>query len=64
MNFGGGGGFGPELNAEVPLVASVPGAPYASVKTIDVKAGSAYKKGGKKIYYGRVPTNARQAASR
>jgi hypothetical protein len=53
---GGGGGFGPKLNAKVPLVPSVPGAPFASVKSIKVKAGSAIKKGGKTIYYGRVPT--------
>jgi hypothetical protein len=33
----------------------VPGAPYASVKTIDVKAGSAIKKGKETIFYGRVP---------
>jgi hypothetical protein len=49
------GGYGPELHVQVPLVASVPGAPYASVKTIKVKAGSAVKKHGKTIYYGRVP---------
>jgi hypothetical protein len=55
-NFTGGGGYGPELEVKVPEVASVPGAPYASVKTIKVKAGSAYKSGGKTIYYGRVPT--------
>ena len=52
---GGGGGYGPKLLTEVPLVASVPGAPYASVKTITVKAGSAIKKGKETIYYGRVP---------
>ncbi len=56
VNFTGGAGFGPELETEVPLVASVPGAPYASVKTITVKAGSAYKSHGKTVYYGRVPT--------
>jgi hypothetical protein len=56
-NYTGGGGYGPELMAEVPLVASVPGAPYASVKSITVKAGSAYKSHGKTVYYGRVPTN-------
>jgi hypothetical protein len=50
------GGYGPELKVNVPEVASVPGAPYASVKTIKVKAGSAYKSHGKTIYYGRVPT--------
>jgi hypothetical protein len=51
----GAGGFGQELEVEVPLVASVPGAPYASVKTIEVIAGSAYRSHGKAIYYGRVP---------
>jgi hypothetical protein len=56
VNIGGGGGYGPELETEVPLVPSVPGAPYASVKTITVKAGSAYKSHGKTVYYGRVPT--------
>ena len=56
VNLGGGGGYGPELITEIPLVASVPGAPYASVTTIKVKAGSAYKSHGKTIYYGRVPT--------
>jgi hypothetical protein len=56
INLGGAGGYGPELETEVPLVASVPGAPYASVKTIQVTAGSAYKSHGKTVYYGRVPT--------
>jgi hypothetical protein len=51
----GAGGFSQELEVEVPLVESVPGAPYASVKTIDVVAGSAYRSHGKTIYYGRVP---------
>ena len=55
VHLSGGGGFGPELITEVPLVSTVPGAPYASVKSIDVKAGSAYKSHGKTIYYGRVP---------
>lgn len=54
-DLGGAGGFGQELEVEVPLVASVPGAPYASVKTIEVIAGSAYRSHGKAIYYGRVP---------
>ena len=45
VNLGGAGGFGPELITQVPLVSTVPGAPYASVKSINVKAGSAYKKG-------------------
>jgi hypothetical protein len=57
LNLGGGGGFGPELETEIPLVASVPGAPYASVEYIKVKAGSAYgpKSPKKAVYYGRVP---------
>jgi hypothetical protein len=55
INLGGGGGFGPKLVAEVPLVSTVPGAPFASVESINVKAGSAIKKGGKTIFYGRVP---------
>jgi len=55
INLGGGGGYGPRLITEVPLIASVPGAPYASVKSINVKAGSAYKSHGKTIYYGRMP---------
>lgn len=62
LNLGGAGGFGPELETEIPLVASVPGAPYASTETIKVKAGSAYgpkvkpsHKGKKPVYYGTVP---------
>ncbi len=55
ISLGGGGGYGPRLITEVPLIASVPGAPYASVKYINVKAGSAYKSKGKTIYYGRMP---------
>jgi hypothetical protein len=60
VHLGGAGGYGPELESEVPLVASLPGAPYASVKSITVEAGSAYTTGKGKhkqtIYYGRVPT--------
>ena len=55
VNLGGAGGFGPELITQVPLVATVPSAPYASVKSINVKTGSAYKSGGGTVYYGRVP---------
>jgi hypothetical protein len=56
INLGGAGGYGPEVIVQVPLVASVPGAPYASVKSINGKFGSAIKSHGKTIYYGRVPT--------
>lgn len=56
-NVNGGEGFGPKLIAQIPLVATVPGAPYASVESIDITVGSAYRKGGKTYYYGRVPTS-------
>ena len=56
VNLGGAGGYGPELITKIPEIASLPGAPFASVKTIKVKAGSAVKSHGKAIYYGRVPT--------
>jgi len=54
----GGGGFGPKLFTKVPPVASVPGAPFASVESIKVKAGSAMKRHGKPVYYGTVPSGA------
>jgi len=44
-----------ELTAEVPLVETVPGAQDASVTSISVKVGSAIRKNGHTIYYGRVP---------
>ena len=47
--------YSKELIAEVPLVETVPGAQDASVKHISVKVGSAIRKNGKAIYYGRVP---------
>lgn len=55
-NLGGGGGFGPKLIAEVPLVETVPGAPDASAERISVKVGSAMKVHGKTVYYGTMPT--------
>jgi hypothetical protein len=59
LNLNGAGGYGPELETKVPLVASVPGAPYASIKTITVKEGSAIKTKvhgrTQVVYYGRVP---------
>ena len=55
-NLAGGEGFGPKLVTPVPLVATVPGAPYASVEAIDITLGAAYRKHGKTVYYGRVPT--------
>jgi hypothetical protein len=54
-NLGGAGGYGPKLIAEVPLVPSLPGAPYISIETIKVQVGSAMKSHGKTVYYGTVP---------
>lgn len=48
--------YGPELVTLVPPVASVPGAPLASVKNIKIKAGAAIKKGKKLFPYGTLPT--------
>ena len=53
----GSNGADPKLIAEIPLVSTVPGAQFASVESISVKAGSARgpKDPKKAIYYGRVP---------
>jgi hypothetical protein len=48
--------YGEELITLVPPVASVPGAPLASTKTIKIKAGAAIKKGKKLLSYGTLPT--------
>jgi hypothetical protein len=47
--------YGPELVTQVPLVSTVPGAPYASVERIRIKVGAAVKRKGKLISYGTVP---------
>lgn len=52
---GASGAFGQKLAAVVPLVETVPGAPYASVEAIRIKVGAAYIKGKKLISYGTVP---------
>jgi len=53
---GASGAFSQKLTAVVPLVETVPGAPYASVQAIKIKVGAAYLKGKKLISYGTVPT--------
>jgi hypothetical protein len=53
---GASGAFSQKLTAVVPLVETVPGAPYASVQTIKIKVGAAYMKGKKLISYGTVPS--------
>lgn len=47
--------FGPKLVTEVPLVSTVPGAPYASVERIKIKVGAATIQKGKLVSYGTVP---------
>jgi hypothetical protein len=47
--------FGPKFTAVVPLVLTVPEAPYASVLSIKGIIGAAYKQGKKLISYGTVP---------
>jgi len=47
--------YGPELITQVPPVATVTGAPLASVKNIKIKAGAAIMKGGKLLSYGTIP---------
>jgi hypothetical protein len=44
-----------ELKTLVPPVATVPGAPLASVSRIHIKSGAAYRSHGKVISYGTVP---------
>jgi hypothetical protein len=50
------GRFSQKLTAVVPLVSTVPGAPYASVLSIKIRVGAAYMKGKKLVSYGTVPT--------
>jgi hypothetical protein len=47
--------YSEELITYAPPVATVPGAPLASTKTIHIKAGAAIKKGKKIISYGTLP---------
>lgn len=47
--------FGKKLTAVVPLVLTVPEAPYASVLSIRIRVGAAFIQGKKLISYGTVP---------
>ncbi len=47
--------FSQKLNAVIPLVSTVPGAPYASVLSIRIRVGAAFMQGKKLISYGTVP---------
>jgi hypothetical protein len=48
--------YGLELKTTVPAISTVPGAPLASTKDINIKVGAAIKKGNKVIPYGTLPT--------
>ncbi len=54
-HLGGIDGWGFEEEEEVPLIATVPGAPYASVKSVVAKFGAAIKSHDKTDYYFRLP---------
>jgi hypothetical protein len=47
--------YGPELVTSVALIQTLPGAPAVSTTSINIKVGSAYKKGKKTVYYGTIP---------
>jgi len=49
------GRFGQRLTTQVPLISTVPGAPFASTEYIDVTVGAAYKRHGRLISYGTMP---------
>jgi hypothetical protein len=48
--------FGQKLSVAVPLVPTVPEAPYASEMSIKIKVGAAYMKNKRLISYGTVPS--------
>jgi hypothetical protein len=47
--------FSQKLTAAIPLVLTVPEAPYASVLSVKIKVGAAFMQGKKLISYGTVP---------
>lgn len=53
--FSTGPGSGPIFTGVVPLVETVPGAPYGSVEFIKVKVGAAFMQGKKLVSYGTIP---------
>jgi hypothetical protein len=46
---------GPKLSANVPLVETVPGAPYGVVETVKITVGAAFMQAGKLISYITLP---------
>jgi hypothetical protein len=47
--------YGLELITQAPAITTVPGAPLASTKTINIKVGSAYVQAGRTFYYLTLP---------
>jgi hypothetical protein len=47
--------YGPELTLELPLVATVPGAPDASILSFKVQVGAAYRRDRKTVSYITLP---------
>ncbi len=54
-NFSSAPGSGPVFKGVVPLVETVPGAPFGSVEFIKVKTGAAFMQGKKLVSYGTIP---------
>jgi hypothetical protein len=50
-----GGGFGPKFTAAVPLVETVPGAPYGVVETVKLTIGAAFIQKGRLVSYVTLP---------
>ena len=47
--------FSKKVESDIPLVETVPGAQDASVKTIKIQVGTAMRRQGKTVFYGRLP---------
>lgn len=56
-----GEGFGPKFSAAVPLVATVPEAPYAVVQSVHLRIGAAYRRGTRIIPYITLPRHCSKA---
>lgn len=59
-----GGGFGPEFSAPVPLVATVPEAPYAVVQSLHLRIGAAYRQGARLVPYVTLPRHCPKSGMR
>jgi hypothetical protein len=50
-----GGGFASKFSASVPLVATVPEAPYAVVQSVHLRVGAAYRRGSRLVPFLTLP---------